>query len=238
MLNYEGWINGISATFLIIFGSLSGIYFISISRKIKNKLLSKTGTMLFFGSLAWLGNLLDFITINLTQENFDNSSGLIGILSFIWFFPMGLSAVLFGSKILIPEKRWYLISTFLILGFIFELLIIFDTNNAIIFNVPTIAGENLIEYRLNTFSTAGLIQFFFGIVFLIGFGLGFLYKSKISTGTLRTHYLLLGLGFFTAILCAILDDLLSYGIFLVFIRIGFLLGFWLLYFGLTLEKNN
>ena len=163
MLSLEGWLNGLYATGIIIIGILSGIYFIYKSRIFEKnkKLIIKTGLMLAFGSLAWLGNFLDFITIILTGKNFYNVFGIIGIISFIWFLPMGLAAVLFGSEILFPDKKKYIAIVFFVFAVIYESFLIFD-ETSIIFTTPSISGQNLIDYRLNPFSIAGIIQVIFG----------------------------------------------------------------------------
>ena len=237
MLSLQGWLNGLSASGLIIIGVLSGIYFIYKSRifETNSKLVFKTGLMLAFGSLTWLGNFLDFITIIITGRNFNNVFGIIGIISFIWFLPMGIAAVLFSSEVLFPDKKKYIAIVFFVAAVIYEFFLIFDPTS-IIFTTPSSSGASLIDYRLNPFSVAGIIQGIFGFGFLVIFGGGFLIKSYKSEGVARKKFLLLAIGFLMALICVILDDLIHFAWALVFVRVGVLCGYWSIFIGLRLEN--
>ena len=79
MLSIEGWLNGISATAIVLNGFVLGTYCIYESKKSKIKLLFYIGLGFLGGGLMWLADLCDLFSILLTGNNLS-----IPFLSFMW----------------------------------------------------------------------------------------------------------------------------------------------------------
>ena len=62
-LDINGWIDGITASGVVIFGILFGVFFIYRSRKTKAKLLLYLGLANMFAGLTFLGVFLDFLLV-------------------------------------------------------------------------------------------------------------------------------------------------------------------------------
>ena len=84
VLSIAGWINGLTATGLAIYGCMFGYYLIKEGRKTKAKLLSPMGVGIIFAGFLWLGIVFDFFSVLFTERNIDNSYGLVGILCLMW----------------------------------------------------------------------------------------------------------------------------------------------------------
>ena len=91
----------------------------------------------------WLGPIVDFFSIIITTGNMDNSYGLYSILSYMWVPIPLVFAMLISAQILSPEKKWYIVSIYIILGVIFEFLLFFDRGNSFIFDYPEGSGWSL-----------------------------------------------------------------------------------------------
>jgi len=87
MLNFLGWIDGLTASGVVIFGILFGGFFIYKSRKSNAKILFYLGLANAFAGLMFLGVFLDFLIVLITQTNINNTDGIVGILSYIWMAP-------------------------------------------------------------------------------------------------------------------------------------------------------
>ena len=70
-LTIIGWLNGITAMGILIFGIIFGIFIIYKSRKIEAKLLFLLGIGNILIALVWLGSCCDFLTILITGRNID-----------------------------------------------------------------------------------------------------------------------------------------------------------------------
>ena len=103
---------------------------------------------------------------------------------------------------------------------------------------PTTLGEDLIEDVFEFGSPAGIPFVIFMLSMLIINGFGFLLKSFQSTGIIRKKFLLLSIGIFTFFIFGGLDALIAPGVILIFVRIGVVSGFWLIYLGLREESTE
>ena len=77
MLSSTGWLDGITASGVVIFGIVFGLYFIYHSKKVEAKLLYYVGVLVILAGLAFLGVFLDFLNVIITGKNLDN-----------WYYPM------------------------------------------------------------------------------------------------------------------------------------------------------
>ena len=230
-LSIEGWIDGLTASGIVISGVLFGIFVIYKAKKTNAKLLFYVGLVNISGSLGWLGNLVDFLTILSTGSNMDNSYGLYIILSKVWLPINLLCAMYVSAELLIPEKKWYVVAIYSVLGVIFEIFLFLDVMNSFTFIYPSKSGEDLIDESIVFTSPVGIILIIFQLSALIFWGFGFLIKSIQSEGIIRKKFLFLSIGSFLFIVCGSLDSTLPPSIILVFARSGILISFWLIYLG-------
>lgn len=104
MLNNFGWIDGITSSFVVIFGLIFGSFFILRARKIKAKLLIYLGSATIFAGLLFLGVFLDFIFVIITYKNLNNTNGLVGLLSYVWYAPAVIFSMYIGVELLLEKK--------------------------------------------------------------------------------------------------------------------------------------
>jgi len=225
-----GWINGNTAIIHLLFGCTFGLFLIYKSKKTNAKLLFYLGLSIFFLGLISLGNILDFMTILLTGNNMDNVE-LYGILGYIWGPIAFLFLLTFGAELLIPEKKWYIISTLLVLCIIFELFLFLDPRGSFDFVVPEKSGEDLLNCVLIPWSLLFILLSIYFLFFIIFLGFGLFYKAYQLTGIVRKKFFLLLLGTSLYLAFTLLDIITS----LPFFRIGTLSGYCFWYLGLREE---
>ena len=231
MLILEGWIDGITASGVVIFGIIFGIFFLYKSRKSGARILTILGVVNILAGLMYLGVFTDFLVVLVTENNLDNTYGLVGILSYIWFAPIIILAIYIGAELLVPKKKWYFMILIIILSAIFEVFFILDPMGTFKF-VDPIPGKTLIDYNVNMDTPAGIIMAILLLTVLIVLGFGFLIKSFQSTGILKKKFLLLSMGSICFCIFGLLEGLTAPGLMVIFVRIGYLISFWLMYFGL------
>jgi len=232
MVDLIFWIDGLTASGVVIFGLLFGLFFIYKSKKTGAKMLTILGLANLFAGLTFLGVFLDFFLVIFTNTNFDNSFGMVGIISYIWLAPAVVSAIYIGGELLIPKAKWYLFSVFIVLSIVFYIILFMDPFSAFNFNPPSVLGDGLIDYNLNILSFAGMIMGLFLILIIILLGFGFLIKSFQSTGILKKKYFLLSMGALCFCIFGLLEGLVVPGFTVIFVRIGYLSSFWFMYYGL------
>ncbi len=233
MLSSDGWIDGITASGVVIFGIIFGLFFFYVSRKRKAKLLFYLGLVVLLAGLMFLGVFLDFLLVVLTENNIDNSIGLVGILSYIWFAPVVITAMYIGTELMAPKMKWYIISIIAIISILFEIVIFMDPINAFYFDeTTTIPPERLIDYNVNLDTMAGMLVGSLLLSILIFLGIGFLYKAFQSTGEIKRNFYLLSLGSICFCIFGLLEGLTAPGFMVIIVRIGYLSSFWFMYFGL------
>ena len=227
--------NGLSSMAVVISYCGIGLFFIYKSKKTDAKLLIYVSIAGICFGLQYLGSFIDFVTILLTDNNMDNPNGLYGILNQVWLPPAMIFSIYLAAELLIPEKKWHIVSIYIVLGIIFELFILLDPMGSFTFVDPESPGEDLIDSQFTFGSPAGIIFIIFFLSFITFWGFGFLYKSVKSTGILRKKFLLLSIGSIYTLTFAIIDSLTSQGIIissLDFVRLVVFCFFILVY-----EKN-
>ena len=233
MLSPDGWIDGITASGVVIFGIIFGLFFFYVSRKRKAKLLFYLGLANLLAGLMFLGVFLDFLLVVFTENNIDNTDGLVGILSYIWFAPVVITAMYIGTELITPKMKWYIISIITIICIIFEIVIFMDPLDAFFFDPPTTdPPETLIDYNVNLDTMAGLLVGSLLLSILIFLGIGFIYKAFQSTGEIKRNFYFLSLGSICFCIFGLLEGLTAPGFMVIIVRIGYLSSFWFMYVGL------
>ncbi|MFX1260309.1 MAG: hypothetical protein ACFFAN_20865 [Promethearchaeota archaeon] len=233
MLNSDGWIDGITASGVVIFGILFGLFFMYKAVKTKAKLLFYLGLANILAGLMFLGVFTDFLLVLFTESNIDNTNGLDGILSYIWFAPVIIVSMFIGAELLTPRIKWYIVIIFLILGIVFEIVIFVDPIGSFYFDEPiTSPPKELIDYNVNLDTLAGILMgcFLLSVLFFLGFG--FLYKAFQSTGEIKRKFFFLSIGVFCFCIFGLLEGLTAPGYLVIIVRIGYLSSFWFMYIGL------
>ncbi len=194
------------------------------------------GLTIFFAGLLILGPCCDFLSIILTGRNLDNRYALVGKLSGFSAAPATIFGLYVGAELLIPKKKWYLVSVFIVLGVLWEILLFLGPMSSFTFTYPDKPGEDVIDTQVNYGTPLFLISIIFLFSLLIFNGLGYLFKSIQSTGMIRRKFLLLSIGYLTYVTCFVLETYISLHIALVIIRFTLIICFWLWYIGLKEEE--
>jgi len=215
---------------------ICGLIFYYQSRKLGIRLLTYLGLFICSVGLVWLAPCLDFLTILLTGTNMDNR--IYAILGYMWAPTVTCLAMYIGAELIIPKKKWYLISFYIVLGVFFDLLVFLNTINSFTFRLPDNPGESIIDATIIIPSPAFIIM----VAFLLGGwilnGFGFFYKGIQSKGIIKKKYFLLSAGFNIFILSTALEVLLSPGMYLFLVRIGMISSTWFWYLGLREEPEK
>jgi len=231
-LNLVGWIDGITGSIVVLTGCILGLYFIYKSKKVGANLLLKIGLVMILAGLAFLGVFLDFLVVLFTGENISNIYGLVGLLSYVWMAPLIVLGINIGAEIMIPKKKWYITSVFIILMIIFEIFIFIDPLGSFNFVYPPSPGNALIDYNANLDSFAGIMMIIFIVSIIVFLGIGFLIKAIQSTGDLRKKFQLLTIGVFMYTIFGLLESLMEPGFLLIPVRVGYISGPIFMYLGL------
>jgi len=235
MLTIFGWIDGITASGVVIFGFIFGFFFLYKARKSGAKILTILGFVNILAGLMYLGVFTDFLVVLATTTNLDNTTGLVGILSYVWFAPVMILALYIGAELLIPKKKWYFLFVIIVVSILFEILFLLNPLGTFNFVPPPGSpptGGLLIDYNVNMFTPAGIIMALLLLMVLIILGFGFLIKSFQSSGVLRKKFLFLSLGAISFCIFGLLEGLTEPGFMVIFVRMGYLISFWLMYYGL------
>lgn len=230
MVSAIDWLIGGTALSVLIFCLLFGILTIFYAKKLKARLLYYAGVLIFFTGGFYLGASADFLAVLITGTNIPNEYGLHGILSFMWVAPAVIFAIYLGAELIISDKKWYILSIYVILSVIFELFLFLDTSGSFNFEIPP--GRELIDSSFVLGSPTFILIAIFLMSALFFNGIGFLIKAIQSTGNLRKKFAFLSTGFIIFVLCGALDSLITPGIWLIVIRFGMISSTWLMYLGL------
>lgn len=235
MLELIGWIDGLTALSVVVAGTSFGLLSIYKSIKLKAKLLSITGLCIISIGYTLLGPTVDFLVI-LTTDNNLAPFWLYGLLSYTWAAPLTIFGLYIGGELMIPKKKWYLVSAFIILSVIFEVILFYYTftNPELIYVIPDPLpnGTELLNTSFKLASPTFILLLIFLITGLIFNGFGFLRKSFQSSGELKKRFLYLSLGWIFFIICGTLDGLFDPGIITFFVRIGTILSIIFMYLGI------
>ena len=232
-LDINGWIDGITASVVVIFGILFGLFFIYRSRKTNARLLTYLGLANMFAGLTFLGVFLDFLSVLFIQQNLPNN-GVVAILSYIWFAPAIITSMYIGAELLIPKMKIYIALIILIISILFEIVVFSNPLGSFNFvpPPPTVPSINLIDYNVNLNTLAGYLMGGLLLTVIVFLGIGFLYKGFQSSGVIRKNFLYLSAGSLCFCIFGLLEGLTAPGFLVIIVRIGYLSSFWLMYLGL------
>lgn len=218
MVSFFGWIDGLSATLIVVSSTLFGLFSLHKSIKLKAKLLTIAAlTMIFVGCL-WLGPTVDFFMVLFTNTNISPYYYYV-LLSYSWVAFALLFAIWLGGELIFPKRKWILIGIYIVLGIIFEYFLWFQTLESFTFILPDSFSGDLIDASfVRTHYTFFLVAAFL-ISALIFLGIGFLIKAKQATGSLRKKFFYLGFGFIIFVVCGALDSIVPPGIYIGFVRV-------------------
>lgn len=226
------WLEGLTASSVILVGIILGLISIFKGRKLKAKLLTVLGLAIFFIGFLYLGPTTDFLTVIITGSNINSviwGLGIYGILSYLWIAPALVLAMYIGGELLTPKRKWIIVIIYLVLGIVFEYFLWFNTSET--FVIDLLPGE-IIDSSFVTLYPTFLLMAFFILSILIFNGMGFLIKGIKSTGVLRKKFLLLGIGFIIFSVAGAGDSLVNPGIGLVIVRLAMISSIILMYLGL------
>jgi len=199
------------------------------------------GLTIIFISMFFTGIILDFFTILFTGKNLNNTSGIHGILTFIWFAPTLSFGIYIGLEFLIPgvkkELKNSILFTYIILAIIFDLFLFLDPFGTVDYKMPSKSGENLIDNVLIIGSPASILVMIFFITATLFFVVRFLYGSVKSTGLLREKFTRLTICFILLIGFGTVDILFFLPtIILIIVRYGMVVSG--LFFVLGVKKEE
>ncbi|MFX1278188.1 MAG: hypothetical protein ACFFA3_02155 [Promethearchaeota archaeon] len=232
-LKFNGWIDGITASGVVLLGIIFGLFFIYRSRKSGAKLLSYLGLANMLAGLMFLGVFIDFLLVLITEHNIDNN-GIVAILSYIWFAPVIITSMYIGALLLTPKIKLHIVIIFVIISIAFEIIIFIDplTSFNFIPEPPTSPDRLLIDYNVNLLTLAGILMGGLLLPVLIFLGFGFLIKGLKTSGVIRKNFLYLSAGSICFCIFGLLEGLTVPGFLVIIVRIGYLSSFWLMYLGL------
>jgi len=184
------WLNGLTASIFVCFGTVFGITLFIKARKISAKTLKYMGLNLLFASWCYSGYVIDFLSLLLFDKNFDNKYGEIGIISCTWLAVALIFAMYVGSELLFPQYKKQITIIYILIGILYEFFLIFDTNSVIGFIYPS-NRVLLINFYVHFFTPFGLIVLFYYLSLFLFLVLGFFYKSLKSEGIIRKKFIFL-----------------------------------------------
>ncbi len=230
MIDALGWLDGLTASGIILSATIFGLLSFYRASKLGAKLLAWAGLTMFFVGFLWLGPFIDFILVLFFHTNITPTS-LYSILSYLWVAPALVVAMYLGGSLMFPKKKWVIVGIFIALGLVFEYFLWFQTNASFTWTLNN-PGDELIDASfVRTHPTFLLIALFL-VSTLVFLGIGFLIKAKQATGELRKKFIYLALGFIIFVVCGALDSIIPPGIAIGFVR-GVMMTFALwMYLGL------
>jgi len=241
MLSDVGWLNVISIMGILIFGCSFGIFFMYKGRNTKVRLLFYMGLAIFFNGLWYWGNFWESLSILITGKNFDHSIGisipyeLQAIMSFIW---PPVSVILFTyvfTSLIIPDKKWYILSFYLATLIIWEIFLFINPLGSLSIYWPGDPGTDLIDEDFIPGSPLSTIAMLYIVLAAGVWGSSLIFKGIQSSGVMRKKYFYIAAGNVLIPLFGTIEAFGAIGVTLFFARIGLVISFWCFYFGLREE---
>lgn len=228
MVSVSGLMGGLTATGVLFFYIIIGLFFLYKSRKTEAELLFYAGLMMVFMGLMYLGPFCEFMSVLLLGKNMN--FWLYVILTYMWVAPAIIIGMYIGAELMLPEKKLYIVGIYIILGIIFELFLWLDTANAITYDLG-IPGEDVYDASFKITHPTFILIAIFLISALIFLGFGFAIKGNQTTGSLRKKFFLISIGFFIFVVCGILETVVP-GLLIFITRSVMITPAWFWYNGL------
>jgi hypothetical protein len=217
MVSPIGYLDGLTATGIILSSVIFGILSFYQARKLGARLLGIAGVMMILIGLLWLGPFVDFILISTTGKNI-RPLYVYTWLSYMWVAPAIIIGMYLGAELLAPEKKKAIVTFYAVLGVIFILYIFFDWANVFTYTLDN-PGQDTIDSSFQRTSPAYWIIIFFLISTFIFEGIGFALKAKQATGEIRKRFRYLSIGFIVFVICGALDSVIPPGVAIGFVRV-------------------
>ncbi len=217
MVSTLGYLDGLTATGIILSSVIFGILSFYHARKLGARLLGIAGVMMILIGLLWLGPFVDFLLILTTGKNIAPIQVYMW-LSYLWVAPAIILAMYLGSELLAPEKKKAILIFYSILGVIFELYLFLDWTNAFTWTLNN-PGQDTIDSSFQRTSPAYWIIIFFLVSTFIFEGIGFAIKAKQATGEIRKKFRYLSIGFIVFVVCGAIDSVAPLGYAIGFSRL-------------------
>ncbi|MFX0023000.1 MAG: hypothetical protein ACFE9S_11805 [Candidatus Hermodarchaeota archaeon] len=218
MVSFLGWIDGLTATLIILSSTAFGLLSLYKSIKLKAKLLTFAALTMFFVGCLWLGPTVDFFMVLLTGANI-NPIEVYSLLSYLWVAPTLVVAMYLGGELIFPKRKWILVGIFIVLGLVFEYFLWFQTDASFTWTLVN-PGEDLIDASFVRTHPTFLLVAVFLVSALVFLGIGFFIKAKQATGALRKKFFYLGFSFTLFVVCGALDSIIPPGIYIGFVRVA------------------
>lgn len=237
-LSVNGWLDGSTALAVVLAGLILGSISFYKAIRLKAKLLSITGITIICIGNTLLGPAVDFLFILITTDNL-SPYWLYGLLCYVWTGPLVFVGFYVGGELMMPKRKWILLSIYGVGVIIFDYLIFFYsfTNPEAIFNYPVTPpnGTALLNTSVVRTSIIFILMITFLVSGLIFNGFGFLRKAIKASGEIKRKFYYLSFGWIIFILCGALDALLDLPLVLFVIRTGTIVSVILLYFGVRVK---
>jgi len=206
---WQGWLDGLTAFGIIFFCVVFGLLSFYKSIKLKAKLLSVAGILMFFVGFLWLGPTVDFFVKLITGYNLFPPHIYV-LLSYTWVAPALLFAMYLGGELLVSKLKWVLVGIFLVLGVVFELFLWFSPWQSFDhIQVDPLIPNGLIDASFNNTHPTFILVVVFLVSALIFLGIGSIIKAKQATGILRKKFVYMSIGFIIFVLSGALDSILT-----------------------------
>jgi len=212
-LSLIGFLDGLTATCIIIFSVLFGLISFYHARKLKARLLAIAGLTMITVGLLWLGPAIDFFMVLLTGNNL-NPQYIYGWLSYVSIAPAIVVGFLLGAELMVPKWKKEIVIFYTILGVIFEFFLFMNPappTGIFVFNA--VSEGDLIDSGFNRNHFAYYLIAFFLISVFIFLVIGFAIKAKQATGDLRKKFLYLFIGELIFFICGMADSLFQPGLY-------------------------
>ena len=216
MVSTLGYLDGLTATGIILSSVIFGILSFYHARKLGARLLGIAGVMMILIGLLWLGPFVDFLMILTTGKNITPIYVYMW-LSYLWVAPAIVLGIYLGSELLAPEKKKAIVIFYAILGVIFELYLFLDWTHVFTWTLNN-PGQDTIDSSFQRTSPAYWIIIFFLLSTFIFEGIGFAIKAKQATGEIRKRFRFLSIGFIVFVVCGALDSVIPPGVAIGFSR--------------------
>ena len=207
MVSTLGYLDGLTATGIILSSVIFGILSFYHARKLGARLLGIAGAMMILIGLLWLGPFVDFLLILTTGKNIQPTQVYMW-LSYMWVAPAIILGMYLGSELLAPEKKKAILIFYAILGVIFELYLFLDWTHVFTWTL-TNPGQDTIDSSFQRTSPGYWLIIFFLVSTFIFEGIGFAIKAKQATGEIRKKFRYLSIGFIVFVVCGALDSVIQ-----------------------------
>ncbi len=215
---FEGWLDGLTASGIILSSAFFGLLSLYKSIKMKAKLLSIAGIMIFFVGFLWLGPTIDFLFKLIADNNIEPVQVYV-LLSYTSVAPALFFAIYLGSELLVPKLKWLFLGVFIVLGVIFEMFLWFSPIQSFEYPIEVKVADGLIDASFNRTHPTFLMVAVFLVSALIFLGIGFAIKAKQATGLLRKKFTYLSIANIIFVLCGALDSILTLPLAIGFVRV-------------------